>query len=584
MSSRIRQIAIYGKGGIGKSTIASNISATLAEKGLKVFQMGCSPKIDSTSLLNRGNILEQDILTKIRTVGATRDGFKECIIEGYGGVLLAESGGPEPATGCAGKGVSHALDILARTRLLEELRVEFVIYDVIGDVVCGGFAQPMRSGYAQEIYIASSGELMSIYSANNICIAIKELSSQGASVRVGGLINNMRGVPKEGELMKEFAQRLNIPILANIPRDKIVQEAEAEGGTVIEKRPDSAQAFIYRELAENIINNTFLGIPTPLELDDILGLLRRYQEVERAPSPIMKPEPSIPISPLQSSTASRKATNGLLRKVAFYGKGGIGKSTIAANISTVLGQMGERVMQVGCDPKRDSLFTLFGRLMPTVLDELRKGPMNRDSLKGVIHQGANGIWGVESGGPRPGVGCAGGGVMEALRLLEEYRIFEEYNITFALFDVLGDVVCGGFAQPMRAGYAQEVYIITCGEMLTLLQINNIAKSIKKLAERGSECACAGLINNMRGLPHEEQIVEEVAALMGLPVVMHIPRSSTVQDAELQAKTVAAAFPDSPQAQVYKNLAQRILNNDKTYIPKPLTMEEIKSIISKYAGN
>jgi nitrogenase iron protein NifH len=584
MASQIRQIALYGKGGIGKSTIASNISATLAEKGLKVFQMGCSPKIDSTSLLNNGKILEQDILTKIRTAGTTKEGFKQCIVEGHGGVLLAESGGPEPATGCAGKGVSHALDLLSRTRLLEELGVQFVIYDVIGDVVCGGFAQPMRAGYAQEIYIVSSGELMSIYSANNICVAIKELSSQGASVKVGGLINNMRGVPSEDELMKEFARLLNIPILATIPRDKIVQEAEAEGGTVVEKRPDSPIAHCYRELAENILHNTFLGIPTPLKLEDILDLLRRYQEVERAQPSTIKPVPSIPVSSMPSTNPSRNPGNGKLRKVAFYGKGGIGKSTVAANVSTALVQMGERVMQVGCDPKRDSLFTLFGKLMPTVLDELYKGPINNEGLRNVIHQGSNGIWGVESGGPRPGVGCAGGGVMEALRLLEEYHVFEEYNISFALFDVLGDVVCGGFAQPMRAGYAQEVYIITCGEMLTLLQINNIAKSIKKLAERGSECACAGLINNMRGLPNEENIVEEVAALMGLPVVAHIPRSTTVQDAELKAKTVVEAFPDSPQAQVYKYLAQKILNNDQTYIPKPLTMEEIKSVISKYAGN
>jgi nitrogenase iron protein NifH len=584
MARQIRQIAIYGKGGIGKSTIASNISATLAEKGLKVFQMGCSPKIDSTALLNRGNILEQDILSKIRAVGTTKEGFKQCIVKGYGGVLLAESGGPEPATGCAGKGVSHALDILARTRLLEELGVEFVIYDVIGDIVCGGFAQPMRSGYAQEIYIVSSGELMSVYSANNICIAIKELSSQGASVRVGGLINNMRGVPQEGELMKEFAKRLNIPILANIPRDKIVQEAEAEGGTVIEKYPESPLAFCYRELAENILHNTFLGVPTPLELEEILELLRCYQEVERAQAYISKTESPTTTTLPQTPINSRRTTNGRLRKVAFYGKGGIGKSTIAANISTALAQMGERVMQVGCDPKRDSLFTLFGRLMPTVLDELRKGPMDPERLRSVIHRGSNGIWGVESGGPRPGLGCAGGGVMEALRLLEEYHIFDEYDITFALFDVLGDVVCGGFAQPMRAGYAQEVYIVTCGEILTILQINNIAKSIKKLAERGSECACAGLINNMRGLPHEEEIVEEVAALMGLPVVTHIPRSTTVQDAELKAKTVVEAFPNSSQAQVYKSLAQRILSNDKTYIPKPLSLEEIKPIISKYAGD
>jgi len=578
-----RQIAIYGKGGIGKSTIACNLSASLAERGIKVFQMGCSPKIDSTSLLNRGNILEYDILTRIRTAGVTKEGFKQCIKEGTWGVLLAESGGPEPATGCAGKGVSHALDILARTRLLEELGIEMVIYDVIGDVVCGGFAQPMRSGYAQEIYIVSSGELMSIYSANNICIAIQELSRQGAQVRLGGLINNMRGVPGEEELMREFARRLNVPILANIPRDKTVQEAEAEGGTVVEKRPTSPLANCYRGLADRILNHDFLGIPQPLELEEILDLLRRHQEGGRDRPSEGSPPAGPSTAPLPSRPpVQQRVTDGRLRKVALYGKGGIGKSTIAANVSVALAQKGERVMQIGCDPKKDSLFTLFGRLMPTVLDELRKGPMTEERLAQVIHQGPQGIWGVESGGPRPGLGCAGGGVMEALKLLEEFRVFDRYQISFALFDVLGDVVCGGFAQPMRAGYAQEVYLVTCGEMLTLLQINNIAKSIRKIAQRGSECACAGLINNMRGLPHEEEIVEEIAAMMGLPVIMHIPRSVTVQEAESQAKTVVEAFPDSEQARVYRELAEKILNNDKTYIPQPLTIDQIKAVINRYA--
>jgi nitrogenase iron protein NifH len=135
---------------------------------------------------------------------------------------------------------------------------------------------------------------------------------------------------------------------------------------------------------------------------------------------------------------------------------------------------------------------------------------------------------------------------------------------------------------MRAGYASEVYIVACGEILTLLQINNIARSIRKMNERGADCACAGIINNMRGVKNEERIVEEVAELMGVPVVIHIPRSQTVQEAEFLAQTVVQAYPDSDQALVYRDLAQRILMNEDVYVPNPIGLDEIKPIIQKYS--
>lgn len=273
-----------------------------------------------------------------------------------------------------------------------------------------------------------------------------------------------------------------------------------------------------------------------------------------------------------------------IRKVAMYGKGGIGKTTVSANVSAALSYMGEKVMQVGCDPKRDSIATLCGgELMQTLLDHLRQqGSITEENIKDVIHIGFNQIHCVESGGPRPGSGCAGAGVLEALNLLQKYDIFNKYGITFALFDVLGDVVCGGFAQPMRAGYAKEVYIVTCGEVLTLFQINNIAKAVKRLTEEGVECGIAGLINNKRGLEFENEIVEDVAKLMGVPVVAHIPRSKTVQDAELMGQTVIESYPDSEQAQVYRDLAKRILENKETFIPTPLqSLDQLKEVLAKY---
>ena len=240
-------------------------------------------------------------------------------------------------------------------------------------------------------------------------------------------------------------------------------------------------------------------------------------------------------------------------------------------------------MQVGCDPKRDSIATLCGGLQPTILSAVEQGDIDEETMRGLIREGYNGILGVESGGPKPGSGCAGRGVLTALRILEEYDIFEKYDITFALFDVLGDVVCGGFAQPLRAGYAREVYIVTCGELLTLLQINNIAASVRRLNEQGADCAVAGLINNMRGVENEEQIVEAVAERMGVPVIAHIPRSPLVQEAEMDAKTVVGAFPDSDQAEVYRELARKVLDNQKTYIPNTISFKEIRPIVSQYAS-
>ncbi len=233
-------------------------------------------------------------------------------------------------------------------------------------------------------------------------------------------------------------------------------------------------------------------------------------------------------------------------------------------------------MQIGCDPKRDSLSTLCGRLMPTIMDQTRKAQkFTQESIEKVVFTGYNGVLGCESGGPRPGAGCAGKGVNLALQLLDKYKTLEKHEVTFVIYDVLGDVVCGGFAQPMRAGYAKEIYLVTCGETLTLYQVNNIGRAVVKLHDGGAEVGVAGLINNMRGVLHEQEIIEEFARELGLPVIYHIPRSKTVQKAEFQGKTTIEAYPESEQARVYRELAGKILANRKTHIPKTTNHEADK---------
>lgn len=280
MAKEARQIALYGKGGIGKSTVACNTSVALTEMGHRVMQVGCSPKADSVIFLNGGTPLEMTILDYYRERGINEDTILDTIEEGYKGILVAEAGGPEPAEGCAGRGIAIALDFLSKYNVFERLGIDFVIYDVIGDVVCGGFAMPMRRGYAKEIYLVSSGELMSLYSSNNICSAIATLKQKGVDVGVAGIINNMRGVEKEIECMEEFSKKIGVRVMENIPRSDVVQAAEDKGGTVVGVFPNSEEAQIYRRLTQSILDNRERVMPMPMELGDIMDILRKYQALD----------------------------------------------------------------------------------------------------------------------------------------------------------------------------------------------------------------------------------------------------------------------------------------------------------------
>ncbi len=272
----MKQIAIYGKGGIGKSTTSSNLSASLAERGLSVMQIGCDPKRDSTRMLMNGKLIPT-VLDLIRERGEAALTAGDVIFSGEGGVRCVEAGGPEPGVGCAGRGIIATFQVLEK---LQALYGDVIVYDVLGDVVCGGFAMPMRKGYAQEIYLVTSGELMALYAANNICKAISRISQNSKQVcRLGGVICNARGLFREEELVRAFAEKVGSQLIAYIPRDEIVQHAELHTRTVISYAPESEQAAQYRNLARSILENESFIIPSAMEIDDLEDLARAFLPV-----------------------------------------------------------------------------------------------------------------------------------------------------------------------------------------------------------------------------------------------------------------------------------------------------------------
>lgn len=242
----MHRIAIYGKGGIGKSTTAANLSAALSDMGLKVMQMGCDPKADSTQLLMRG-VRIPTVLDQIKRKGDDA-GLEDIAFLGYGGVVCVESGGPTPGIGCAGRGIITAFNKLEELEAYEVFKPDVVLYDVLGDVVCGGFAMPIRDGYADEVMVVTSGEKMSLFAARNIIIAVDNFKSRGYA-RLGGLIVNERNVKDEARIVSDFAAEADTVILQTIPRSETVQRAEEAERTVIEAFPDSEQAGKYRELS-----------------------------------------------------------------------------------------------------------------------------------------------------------------------------------------------------------------------------------------------------------------------------------------------------------------------------------------------
>jgi nitrogenase iron protein NifH len=274
----MRQIAIYGKGGIGKSTTTQNTVAGLVALGKKVMIVGCDPKADSTRLMLHSKA-QTTVMDLIRERGTVEDlDLSEVLKLGYGGVKCVESGGPEPGVGCAGRGVITAINFLeAEGAYTPEL--DFVFYDVLGDVVCGGFAMPIRENKAQEIYIVCSGEMMAMYAANNISKGILKYATSG-KVRLGGLICNSRNTDKEYELIDALAKRLGTQMIHFVPRDNEVQRAELRRMTVIEYSPEHKQAQEYRTLAQKIVDNKMFVVPKPLAMEELEELLMEFGIIE----------------------------------------------------------------------------------------------------------------------------------------------------------------------------------------------------------------------------------------------------------------------------------------------------------------
>jgi nitrogenase iron protein NifH len=268
----MRQVAIYGKGGIGKSTTTQNLTAGLGEMGKKIMVVGCDPKADSTRLL-LGGLAQKTVLDTLREEGEDVE-LEYIMKEGFANINCVESGGPEPGVGCAGRGIITSIGLLERLGAYEE-DLDYVFYDVLGDVVCGGFAMPIREGKAQEIYIVASGELMALYAANNISKGIQKYANTGG-VRLGGIICNSRKVDGEKELIQAFAKELGTQMIHFVPRDNIVQRAEINKKTVIDYDPTAAQADEYRALARAIDGNDMFVIPKPMKQERLEELMMEH--------------------------------------------------------------------------------------------------------------------------------------------------------------------------------------------------------------------------------------------------------------------------------------------------------------------
>ena len=267
--------------------------------------------------------------------------------------------------------------------------------------------------------------------------------------------------------------------------------------------------------------------------------------------------------------------------MAFYGKGGVGKSTVVSNLTATLAQMGRRVLQVGCDPKRDSSRNLIKTFPPITLMDLLSAGRTGLQQSDIVMDGGKNVDCIEVGGPKPGVGCAGRGLGRLFEELEEMNIFDE-GYDYIFYDVLGDVVCGGFAVPMRSGYAEEVYVVTSGEFMSLYAANNIARGIQNYANEG-DVRMGGLIANVKDLAYDRELIEKFAERIGTHVVYYLEWNKVVYEAERRRQTVVRYKPDDPFAKTWFELAQAMESNTRTHVPKPMEDNELDVFLETLFG-
>lgn len=258
-----------------------------------------------------------------------------------------------------------------------------------------------------------------------------------------------------------------------------------------------------------------------------------------------------------------------MKKICVYGKGGIGKSTTVANVAAALAGEGLRVAVVGCDPKADSTRCLMGRRIPTVLDQLKTG-----TAAEVAFLGYRNILCVESGGPEPGTGCAGRGIVSALREIQDRGLLQDRDVVF--YDVLGDVVCGGFSMPLREGIAEDVYLVTTSDFMSIYAANKICRGIRKYAATG-DIRLSGVVYNGRSGRDAPEVAARFAQMVGTQVCGRIPMSPLVGQAELARQTVLERAPDSEVSQQFRALAHRMMEGVARCIPSPLSDEEVEEL-------
>lgn len=315
-----RQIAFYGKGGIGKSTVVANVTASLAAMGNRVLQVGCDPKGDSSRTLlgGKSQVAVLDLLRQATGPGQRQKlpiAVEDMVQTGFGGVETIEAGGPEPGFGCAGRGITMTMETMTKLGVFARGH-DFVFYDVLGDVVCGGFAVPIRDSYAEEVYLVVSGEFMALYAANNICKGVARFAERGKT-RIAGIVANERQVKGEREIIEAFADRVGTRLVEFVPRDPVVQAAENEKKTVIEFAPESGMANVYRGLARKVAAAPSLVLPTPLSEEELEGLFLEARDgaqiaatrTTSAPRPA-RPAPAAAVRP---AAARRRRTSGARR-------------------------------------------------------------------------------------------------------------------------------------------------------------------------------------------------------------------------------------------------------------------------------